>query len=167
MGQLRLVVAAAACATACRASEAGPTSGLTPPVGWRVLPELQTAATEAATQANMTVEGVEAWGEPARGCYATWIGIRSKAGAPAKIAAAMLASLGADFPGLIVSDVVEPDPKADAGILSLGFTRPPYRGRVRAAIAKTGAIGVLACFWNLREPIACDAACNGLVGGVK
>lgn len=166
MGQLRLI-ALVVCATACRASEAGPTSGLTPPAGWRVLPELQTAATDAAKQANISVDLVDAWGDPARGCYAAWVGIRSNAGSPAKIAKPMLASLGADFPGLIVSDVVEPDPKADAGVLSLGFTRAPYRGRVRAAIAKTGAIGVLACFWNLREPIACDAACNSLVGGMK
>jgi hypothetical protein len=80
----------------------------------------------------------------------------------------MLASLAAELPGLTVADVVKPDPKVpDAGVLSLSFTRPPYRGKLRAPIAKTGAIAVLACFWNMREPIACEAACNQLVGSFK
>ena len=76
----------------------------------------------------------------------------------------MLASLTTELPGLTLSDVVKPDPKApDAGVLMLSFARPPYRGKVRAPIAKTGAIAVLACFWNVREPVACEAACNQLI----
>lgn len=161
------VIALGALAVACRASEAGPTSGLTAPVGWQALPELASAAGDAAKQANITVDGVEAWGEPARGCYAAWLGIRGGGGAPSAVADPMITSLTTELPGLIVTDVVKPAVNADAGVLSLAFTRPPYRGRVRAAIAKSGAIGVLACFWNLREPIACAAACNGLVGSMK
>ena len=63
---------------------------------------------------------------------------------------------------------VKPDPKTpEAGVLSLSFTRPPYRGKLRAPIAKTGAIAMLACFWNVREPIACEAACSQLLGSMK
>lgn len=162
MAQLRLIAIAL---VACRASEAGPTSGLTPPAGWKPLPELATAATEAAKSTSITVEAVEAWGEPARGCYAAWMALRGASGSPSAIADPMLASLAAELPGLTVSDVVKPDPNnADAGVLSLSFTRPPYRGKLRAPISKTGAIGVLTCFWNGREPVACEAACNQLIG---
>lgn len=166
MAQLRLIALAAL--AACRASEAGPTSGLTPPPGWKALPELATAVTAAAKQTSITVEGVEAWGEPARGCYAAWMALRGASGAPAAIADPMLASLSAELPGLTVNDVVKPDPKVtEAGVLSLSFTRPPYRGKLRAPIAKTGAIGVLACFWNVREPVVCEAACNQLMGSFQ
>lgn len=166
MAVVRLI-AVGALAVACRASEAGPTSGLAVPAGWRALPDLVTAATDAAKAANIVVDGVEAWGEPARGCYAAWLGIRGGGGAPSAVADPMIASLSTELPGLTVTDVVKPAANADAGVLSLAFTRPPYRGRVRAAIAKTGAMGVLACFWNLREPIACEAACTGLIGSMK
>lgn len=166
MAQLRLIALAAL--AACRASEAGPTSGLTPPAGWKPLPELATAVTEAAKSTSINIEAIETWGEPARGCYAAWMALRAASGAPAAMADPMLASLSAELPGLTVTDVVKPDPKVpDAGVLSLSFTRPPYRGKLRAPIAKTGAIGVLACFWNVREPAACEAACNQLMGSFK
>ncbi len=166
MAQLRLIWIAAL--AACRASEASPTSGLTPPAGWKPLPELATAVTEAAKPTSINVEAVEAWGEPARGCYAAWMALRGASGTPAAIAETMLASLSAELPGLTVTDVVKPDPKiTDAGVLSLSFTRPPYRGKLRVPIAKTGALGVLACFWNVREPVACEAACAQLMGSFK
>ncbi len=166
MAQLRLIALVAF--TACRASEAGPTSGLTPPAGWSALPALATAAADAAKKANVTVDDVEAWGEPARGCYAAWIAIRGAGGTPSEIAEPMLASLATELPGLTTSDVIKPDPKApDAGVLSLSFARPPYHGMVRAPIAKSGALAVVACFWNVREPVACEAACSQLIGNVK
>ena len=166
MAQLRLIALAAL--VACRASEAAPTSGLTPPAGWKPLPELATAATDAAKHANVTVDAAEAWGEPARGCYAAWVAIRAGGGLPSSIADPMIASLSAELPGLVVADIVKPDAKTPvAGVLSLSFTRPPYRGKLRAPIAKTGAIAVLACFWNVREPVACEAACSQLIGSMK
>lgn len=165
MAVVRLIAVAAL--AACRASEAGPTSGLTPPSGWRPLPELATAAGDTAKQAAITVDGIEAWGEPARGCYAAWLSVRGDAGAPAGLADSLIASMTVDVPALTVSDIVKPEAKADAGVVSLAFTRPPYRGRVRAQIAKTGAIAALACYWNQREPIACEAACNQLIGAMK
>ncbi len=164
MAVVRLIALAAL--VGCNASEAGPTR-LTPPAGWTALPDLATAARGAAKQANITVDEVEAYGEPARGCYAAWLGVRGGAGAPAALADSLIASLSPDVPGLTLSDVVKPAAKTEPGVLSLAFTRPPYRGRVRATIAKTGSMGVVACFWNLREPAACDATCNALIGSTK
>lgn len=169
MARVRLIAAGGLCAlAACRASEAGSSSGLTPPAGWRPLPELATAAGEAAKEAQITVDGVEAWGEPARGCYAAWFALKATPGTPGHIAERLTTSMTADVPSLTVADVVQPDPKAvESGVLALGFTRVPYRGRVRASIVKTGAITLLACYWNDREPAACEAACTGLIGAIK
>jgi hypothetical protein len=80
MAQLRLIVwlaSAALALSACRASEAGPTSGLTPPADWKPLPDLATAVTEAARLTSINVEAIETWGEPARGCYAAWMALRA------------------------------------------------------------------------------------------
>jgi hypothetical protein len=173
MAQLRLIHAAVVCLAACRASEAGPTSGLTVPAGWRALPELVTAATEASKQAKLHVDGIEAWGEPSRGCYATWLAMTGERGAPDALAERMLAELSATpaLAGISITDVVKPTVKtAESGVLSLAFARPPYRGRLRAQIGgpgKTAAYAVLACFWNEREPLACEAACGQLVGSMQ
>jgi hypothetical protein len=169
MAQLRLIHAAVVCLAACRASEAGPTSGLTVPAGWRALPELVTAASDAGKQAKLRVEGIEAWGEPSRGCYATWLALTGDKGAPDAIAELMVSELSASpaLAGITITDVVKPAPKTESGVLSLAFTRAPYRGTLRAQLGKTGAHAVLACFWNEREPLACEAACNQLVGSMK
>jgi len=167
MALVRLIAALALALAACRASEAGSTSGLTPPAGWKPLPELATAAGEAAKQANILVDGSEAWGEPARGCYAAWFALKATPAAPAKIAEQLVASMTADVPGLATSEVVQPDAKAEAGVMSLAFAKAPYTGRVRTQIAKTGALTLLVCYWNEREPAACETACTGLLGALK
>ena len=41
--------------------------------------------------------------------------------------------------------------------------RAPYRGRLRAR-DRSRASTALACFWNEREPAACEAACTTLLG---
>jgi hypothetical protein len=119
------------------------------------MPELAAATTAAATQAKTAVDGAEAWGDPARGCYASWLALSSDRGAPSALAE------------LTIANVVKPAAGADAGVLSLSFTRPPYQGTLRAQIGRGGSYAVLACFWNQREPIACETACNGLVGSMK
>ena len=50
-------------------------SGLTPPAGWQALPEIATAVGAAARAEGVTVDGAEAWGEPAMGCYAAWVSL--------------------------------------------------------------------------------------------
>lgn len=149
---------------------AGPTSGLTVPAGWRALPELVTAATDVAKQSKLRLDAVEAWGEPSRGCYSTWLAVTGDPGAPDALAELVIADLSATpaLTGIAISDVVKPTVKtAESGVMSLAFSRAPYRGRLRAQIGKTGAYAVLACFWNEREPIACEAACTQLVGSMK
>ena len=147
---------------ACRASEAGPSSGLSPPAGWKPLPELASAASDAAKHAGVTIDGAEAWGEPARGCYGAWLGVHGGTGSPAALADAMLATIP---PELAVTDVTRPSASGDTGVLTLSFARAPYTGRVRAQLARSGLISIVACFWNAREPSACEAACAPLLAG--
>jgi hypothetical protein len=158
-----------AATASCRASEAGPVSGLVAPAGWRALPEIAGAASEAATQAGITVDGADAWGDPARGCYGAWLSLRGAGGAPDAIADRVVTELQAEpvLAGITVDRVVKPAGGADAGVLSLAFVRPPYRGTLRAQIARGGSYALLACFWNLREPIACETACAQLVGSMR
>ena len=82
-------------------------------------------------------EGARAWGEPARGCYAfeLALGDVDVDDALARVRAA----------GFTIDD-------------SGTFTRGAYHGRARIAPS-----GVLACFWNEREPEACARACAEVV----
>jgi hypothetical protein len=50
-------------------------------------------------------------------------------------------------------------------VLAFRFARPPFRGRVRARLGH-GRITAIACFFNQREPTACDAACIGVLDTV-
>lgn len=154
---------------ACRSSEAGPTSGLTPPPGWSALPSLATAASTAAKANKLTVHGVEAWGEPARGCYAAWISVRGGGGAPDAMATELVKSLSVEpsLMGILVRDVVTPAAGQPSGVLTLSFERGVYHGKLRANLAKDGTLGALACFWNLREPAACAKACDALIGSLR
>ena len=156
-------------AVACRSSEAGPTSGLTPPAGWQALPQLASAASEAAKTGRIAVDGVEAWGEPARGCYAAWFALRGGGGAPEAMADQLVRGLAVEpaLFGILVHDVVKPAKDAKTGMLSLGFSRGAYRGNLRANLSSDGKLVALACFWNMREPIACEQACTGLVGSMR
>jgi hypothetical protein len=158
-------------------AEPGPTSGLTPPAGWQALPEVAAAA-RAALGKDAAIDGVEAWGETARGCYAVWMALRGP-GTAQGIAEQVLGGLTPPATGpdrrddderpppparkLDLSDVVKPI--GAAGVLSFSFAAPPYQGRLRARLGG-GRVTALACFANQREPIACAAACNGVLGSL-
>ena len=150
---------------ACRASEAGPGSGITPPAGWQAMPSLATAATDAAKADGVAVDGAEAWGDPARGCFGAWMTLRAGARAPDATVDLLVKSLGDDK--IEVRDVVKPNPGAAAGVVSLVFEQAPYHGKLRGQLVKDGHMTLLACFWNDREPVACETACTGLVGSLK
>jgi len=173
MAELRVIAAASslvvlAVAASCRASEADSGSSLEPPAGWQAMPSLASAATSAAKENGIAVVRALAWGEPARGCYAAWLALRSDGGAPDVIARQIVESLSAEpaLDGIVVRDVTEPEAGAATGVLALGFEREPYRGRLRMTLAKDGNLAALACFWNQREPVACERACITLVGGM-
>ena len=139
----------------CGKAEAVPVGAELPvpqaPAGWSEMPDMAGAIAAAA---HVGTGDVHAWGEPARGCYAAWLGVAEAAGSDA---------VERDLrgvAGLTVHDVAHPAP----GEIALAFERAPYRGRLRAATGGT-RLTALACFWNEREPAACAAACAKLLGG--
>jgi hypothetical protein len=163
---LFLLIAALA---ACQASEANPGSGITAPAGWQALPSVAKAAGDAAKASGISVDGTEAWGETARGCYAAWIALHGGAAAPTAMADQLVLAVQSEptMLGILVHDVVKPAAGAKSGVLSLGFERGVYRGMLHASLVDDGHIAALACFWNQREPGACEEACKNLVGSLK
>ena len=168
MALLRLIVfALAACGQA--GAQPSATSGLSVPAGWIAIPEIAMAVTTAAKGDGVSVEGAEAWGEPARGCYGVWLVLAGEGASAEQVLAGI-----AQQP-LTTSNIVKPE-GAD-GLVTLSFETPApaaaatapaattYRGRLRARIA-AGKITMLACFANDREPATCEAACSSLLGGL-
>lgn len=152
----------AACHNTADADPAPVRSGLATPAGWQTLPALATAISAAATSASITLDGSEAWGEPAMGCYATWLALSGGDATADVLADQVLAGLG--VAKLTVTDVVKPS--ATGGTMSLRFDHSPYKGRMRAQLT-TGHIAAVACFANAREPVACEAACTTWLGAIK
>jgi hypothetical protein len=181
MAQLRLMLVALA---ACSASDAAPGAGsalppgvnapfappraqiATPPAGWLPMPQLATAATSALTGENkatnaLTAATADAWGEPAMGCYAVAVTFAARGTADA-VGKQLLADVQK---AVAVRDVVVPTGAKDTGVLAFAFDKAPYSGRARVLIG--GGVTALACFWNPREPLACEAACTALIGSMK
>jgi hypothetical protein len=165
MAQLRLMLVVLAACTADAAPGSGvpippgvtppfapPTgSAVTPPAGWMPLPQLASAA-----KAQIDGASADAWGEPAMGCYAATLAFAQRGTTKALLADVQKA--------VTIHDVVAPTTRA--GVLALSFDKAPYKGRVRATLdGKT--VNALACFWNEREPAACEAACTALIGSQK
>jgi hypothetical protein len=169
MAVVRLVGIAAIALAACRASEAGPGSGLDAPAGWKSLPSLANAARDAAKAGGLVVDGAEAWGETARGCYGAWLALATRPAKPATLADELVQGIQSEpaLAGIRVTDVVKPAATTETDVLALSFERARYRGKLRARLAKDGHITTLICFWNEREPQACEAACGQLLGGLK
>ncbi len=170
--------ALAAAGAGCGRAGAAPdqASGLTPPAGWQALPPIAAAA-RAALGRGAAVDGAEAWGEPAMGCYAVWLAIRATGGAEAlgqQVVAGFTAAAepraqpaGSAAPEpaekMIVQDIAAPT--GEAGVLTLAFERGDHRGRLHARLGG-GRITALACFANQREPLACEAACTAFLGAL-
>lgn len=153
--------AAAGCGVADAQTSAA-ASGITPPARWSVLAGLANAAKTAAAAPGVTVDGAEAWGDPAMGCYAVWMAVHGSGGD----AAVLAEQIRSGFTGgkVTLSEVVTPT--GDDGIFSATFERAPFKGRLRARVGAS-KITALACFGNQREPVACDSACAGLLGGLR
>lgn len=152
-----------ACGQAGAQASAAAASGISAPAGWQVLPEMARAVGDAAKADGVTVAGTEAWGEPARGCYAVWIRLTGIGASVEQV----LAGLASEK--LETKDILKPTSEGNAadglGIVALAFAKPPYAGRLRARI-ESGSISALACFANEREPIACETACSSLLGSL-
>lgn len=154
---------------ACRASEAGPSSGLSAPVGWKSLPSLANAARDAAKAGGLTVENAEAWGDTSRGCYGAWLALTTGKAAVNKLADDFVKGIESEpaLAGITLTDVVKPAALTKDDLLSLSFAKAPYTGKLRARLVKDGHITALVCFWNEREPTACETACGPLLGGLR
>jgi len=165
MALLRLIAVAAIACCACRRTEAAPIAApAAAPAGWKGAPELAKAAADAAKTDAVKVASSEAWSQPAMGCYGVSLRLTGGAAAIDRAADQLVASV--QHSGVIATDIVKPG-AGDRGMLSLGFTKAPYQGTLRAELVKTGEVAAVACLWNQREPKACAAACGKLLEAVK
>ncbi|HEY5937555.1 MAG TPA: hypothetical protein VIU61_23070 [Kofleriaceae bacterium] len=155
------MILAAVLAGGCSRADAEP-PGIAVPKTWEKLPAIGEAVRDELTvNPKIEVIAADGWGERAMGCYAFRLDAKGPGSATA-IADQILSGIAAA--SVDVSDVIKPP--AGTGVLSLGFERAPYRGRLRAQIGP-GTINAVACFANQREPKACELACDGLLGGIK
>lgn len=156
---LLAVVALAACRDAHAAPAAAGHRGLPP--GWQELPALAQAVRQALP--TTSVLSIEASGQPAMGCYAAAVALTGPAATGDKVRDEILGSLHAEprLSGLQVRNTLV---GAD-GSTELVFDRVPYAGRLRARLGDAGSLELEACFWNEREPHACEASCRQLLGG--
>jgi hypothetical protein len=182
MDLLRVIAVALVACSAAGADPPAPPSRVAHPEGWKQLPAVATAVGTAARAEGVTIDAVDAWGEPAHGCYAVWLALHggtrdapaladqvlagvARAAASRDGAASARGARSRDAAAgwreeIAIREVVKPtDP---SGALAFAFTSPPYHGRVRARLGK-GRISAVACFANEREPLACDATCAQLL----
>jgi len=158
-----MAVALVACSAASAEPGAppGPASS-THPAGWQALPAIASAVATAAAGDGAVIDAVDAWGEPAMGCYAVWLELHGgTADAPA-LADQVMRGLPAT-PAFAASEVVMP--ASLTGVLAFAFSAPPFHGHVRAQLG-AGRIAARTCFATAREPIACNAACARVLQGV-
>jgi len=167
MADVRLIaiLVAAACADA---GAQPPASTVKPPAGWTAQPTIVTAA--KAALGKTTVDAIEAFGDPAMGCYSLWMTVRGS-GTAKELGEQIVGGLSAPDKKskqpprrkLDLKDVVKPT--TDEGVLSLAFESAPYKGRLRARLGK-GRIVALACWSAQREPLACEQACTTVLGAL-
>jgi hypothetical protein len=134
--------------TAC--GRASGDTGMAPPAGWVALPEIANAI-----GATAKLDGIQAWGEPSKGCYA--VSIAADGGGD--LVGELLAALAAEK--VATTDIVKPT--GATGVLAFSIARGTYHGKVRAQI-DTDRVAALACYHNDREPLACETQCATFLG---
>jgi hypothetical protein len=163
------VVLGAFALAACSIADADPVPSASRdsarPAGWKRLPSVAAAVGAAARGDGIAIDAVDAWGEPAIGCYAVWLTLHGRGGDARALADQVLASLAQASQASSAISISELAlPTGVDGVLSFAFARTPYRGRVRAQLA-AGRIALTTCFANQREPGACDAPCASVLRG--
>ena len=164
MADVRLIaILLVACADA--GAQPPPAVTIKPPAGWTAQPAIAAAAKDALGKAK--VDGIEAFGEPAMGCYSVWMTVHGS-GKATELAEQLVRGLTEPDKKkpkrkVDIKDVVKPT--AEEGVLALTFESAPYKGRLRARLGK-GRITALACWSAQREPAACDAACTTILGAL-
>jgi hypothetical protein len=142
----------------CGAADAQPASGIAPPAGWQPLPAAAAAARLAAGAPGITIDGAEAWAEPAMGCYAVWMSMHGGSAGTDQLTNDIVAGLATEK----ITAAVEPGD----GPVAFTLEKAPYKGRMRARLVD-GQITALACVANQREPASCEAGCTQLLGAIK
>ena len=153
----------------CSAAEAtpnpqanAPAGAVAYPAGWKPLPAIAGAVAKAAAADGVAIDRVEAWGDPAVGCYSVSLALHGGTAAAPVLADQVLESFQrVSRPRGGSLDGIELPRQAD-GVLAFRFTAAPYRGGVRARLGN-GRIAAIACFANQRAPLACEAACTGVL----
>ncbi len=159
MADLRLIALGALVACGSATAQPDPVAPVAPPSGWQRLPAAATAAKTAAAAPGITIDQIDAWGEPTTGCYALWFGLRGGGGGADTLAKEIVEGLTAER--FTVGDSAVSD-----GVFELAIERPPYKGRLRAQVGD-GKVAGLACVANTRDPASCDAPCNTMLGAIK
>jgi hypothetical protein len=137
---------------------------ITPPAGWVRMPAVEAAALEAAAKMPSAVTSVEAWGDPAAGCYGVAVDARGKnaESIPRSIErfAAGLAGLGVDPKALPkpVDEVIDAQLPIQGGELTGNARVRIFRG----ADKRPQAVA-FACAGNAREPQRCVTQCQALL----
>lgn len=159
MADLRVIALGALVACGSAKAQPDPAGPVVPPAGWQRLPAAATAAKTAAGAPGITVDQVDAWGEPTTGCYALWFALRGGSGGADALAKEIVEGLTAEKFTVGDSAVTE-------GVFELAIERAPYKGRLRAQVGD-GKVTGLACVANARDPASCDAPCKTMLGAIK
>lgn len=159
MADLRVIALGALVACGSAKAQPDPAVPVVPPAGWQRLPAAATAAKTAAAAPGITVDQLDAWGEPTTGCYALWFALRGGGGGPDALAKEIVDGLAAEK--FTVSDSAVTD-----GVFELAIERTPYKGRLRAQVGD-GKVAGLACVANQRDPASCEAPCKTMLGAIK
>jgi hypothetical protein len=136
---------------------------VTPSGEWQRLPGVETAAAAAAGEIKAATTAIEAWGDPAAGCYAIAIDAR---GAIAESVDASLKRLGAALAPLGVDAKAMPKAVKDVADVELAIATGALTGTARIRMLRgpdRRPQGVaLACAGNTREPARCTLQCGAL-----
>jgi len=177
------LVCALVAAAACRGAEAQrgdepptgpePGHGVDVPTGWTEQPAIAEAAVAAAKQALAPDAAVHAhaWAEPARGCY---LAIVEAHGTRREDLLKVIEQLQAGLGDIELADWTTSPDAEDQAEINARFTTTvgdapsvAMAGRIRVHLARDRqrfphAVAA-ACFYNDRQPAACDDACAPLL----
>jgi hypothetical protein len=135
------------------------------PADWVPLPTVAAAALAAAREVPGVSAGAAAWGDPAAGCYLLATELR---GAHRDRLRAVLDRMGWHLDAQAVMHAwqvpaTDVDPAELTGRLTVGGLTGAVRGLVSFDGRALPRAGLAACFYNPREPRACEAACAQLL----
>jgi hypothetical protein len=135
------------------------------PTEWVPLPTIAAAATAATADVAGVTVGAVAWGDPAAGCYVLAADVR---GAHRDRLRTVLDRMGWHLDAQAVMHAwqvpaTDVDPAELTGRLTVGSLTGAVRGLVSFDARALPRAGLAACFYNDREPKACEAACAQLL----